>query len=122
MSSPYDGKLPPTGFDFRDPNTEQAMVRRLLTPHSKLNFVQRILQPGGLKLKQGEEDVTHKMAWATVDGRNVVFPTVVQQGDKLVDLGDGALDYALKTGEFIALPDGRSAEWLSRRYKALWGM
>ena len=89
------------------------------------NFVKRILQPKDYpKLDLGKGKVaTHKMAWGENEGKYHVFPTVVhdEKSNSLTDLGDRAFEHALKTGESIEASSPEEADWLSKRYKAVWG-
>ena len=100
-------------------------IMAVLAANYALNFVQRILHPQWYPVLDlgGGEIATHKMAWDYMDGKPVVFPTVVQKaaGADLVLLsGDDAFDYAASTGEFIAFEDDASAEWFSMNYKLVW--
>jgi hypothetical protein len=104
----------------------------LMNKYSNLNFVQRAQKNvGNIKLQQVNGDyATHKMAYSTNDeGENIMFPLVVQQGDRLVDFSQGvnmkdkiqrrtafdnARNYAIKSGEFIPIGnDNQFAEYFS---------
>lgn len=104
----------------------------LMKKYSNLNFVQRASKNmGSMRLSQDNGDyATHKMAYSTNEnGENIMFPMVVQQGDKLVDFTQGinmsdkvyrknafvnAKKYAEQTGEFIPIgKDNQFAEYFS---------
>lgn len=82
-----------------------------MTEHEEL---MQILLGGGKR-------ATHKMSWAEVDGKYIVFPTVLYDWKRLVDYGNAALDNVLKTGNFIEFDSPEKADWFSRRYKTVWG-
>jgi hypothetical protein len=94
----------------------------LLRQNKDKDFVNRILNPGiapaGIPW-EGDSTASHQMA-AEVDdkGNWYVFPTIVNRGGKLeaMPLYD-AMDYAIKTGEYIPMPDKESALDLSENYK-----
>ena len=94
----------------------------LLRQNKDKDFVNRILNPGiapaGIPW-EGDSTATHQMA-AEVDnnGNWYVFPTIVNRGGKLeaMPLYD-AMDDAMKTGEYIPMPNKESAINLSENYK-----
>jgi hypothetical protein len=94
----------------------------LLKQHKEKDFVNRILNPGiapaGIPWEGGSV-ASHQMA-AEVDenGNWYVFPTIVNQGGKLVSMPlYDAFDYARQTGEYIPMPDMDSAINFSENYK-----
>lgn len=97
----------------------------LLKANSKLNFVGRAIYLNkSPRVDNGDGTVsTHKMSWGEVDGKNIVFPTIVQdKKGELKELSlDDAFDYALDTGEYIEAPDSKTADYLSREYKNILG-
>lgn len=99
------------------------LIDKTLTDHSEKQFVQRILRPNDFPSLDlgGGAHASHRMAWAEVDGRNVVYPTVVQRGDELVELDeDTAIRHALQSGEFIEFGTPDEADFFSREYKRVW--
>lgn len=97
-----------------------------LEQHADKPFVQRILhrdQYPKLDLGNGQF-ATHKMSWAEVETQRgkkyVVFPTVLQEGNKLVDYGEKALPRVLKSGDFIEFDNPDAADRFSREYKSVW--
>jgi len=88
------------------------------------NFIQRIMYPQYFPVLENEDGSvsTHSMAWGEVDGKQVVFPTVIQTEDgglqRLED--ESALDHALRTGEFLEFDTPEEAGWVSENYKLLW--
>lgn len=109
------------------PQDDQSRIMGILNQNSDKNFVQRILKPEGkptLDLGKGNF-ATHKMAWSTVDGKPIVYPTVVQDKNtgKLKELSSkDAVQHALKNNEFIPMKDGKDAEWFSSNYKKVWSI
>ena len=95
-------------------------IDSVLNANKGLNFVQRIRNPSErLDLGNGEY-ATHRMAYDP--GTKRAYPTVVKQGNKLVQLdGDAAWDYADKTGEFIQFNTPQDAErFANNGYKIVW--
>lgn len=107
---------------------ETERIRRILKQNENKSFVQRILNPDGYpKLDLGDGDyATHKMAWSSVtkpDGKEAyrVYPTVLYDGEQLVDYGDKAYDEVLKTGNYIEFNNSKDADWFSKNYKKAMG-
>jgi hypothetical protein len=98
-------------------------INSILNRHKGKNFVKRILDPGRfpfLKLPSGDV-ASHRMAWGEVDGKFVVFPTIVQEADTLREMEPKvALEHALNTKEFISFSDPKTADLFSRQYKKVW--
>lgn len=97
--------------------------KEYVPPNSSLNFEKRIRNPSQYpSLSEGEQSVTHKMAWDDFMGKFVAFPTVVQTPDgSLKDLGDAAYDYALRSGEYRQFKTAKEAEDYARGgYKNQW--
>ena len=64
------------------------------------------------------------MADSEVDGRFFAYPTIIQKADgSLEELSDAeALQYALRTGEFMEFPTQEEATAYSTNgYKSKWG-
>jgi len=111
----------------RPPETDETKIMRILQNNSNKNFVQRILKPEGKPVLElgGDNFATHKMSWATVDGKPIVYPNVIQDAKtgKLKELSTkDAIDHALKTGEFINAKNNKEAEWFSSNYKKVWNI
>lgn len=103
---------------------EVKKIQSILEDNKDKNFVKRILDPDKfptLDLGDGQH-ATHLMAWGETDGKNIVYPTVIQGEDgKLKQLGDDeAFDYALKSGEFIEFKTPKEADEFSKNYKKVW--
>lgn len=100
-------------------------INSILNVNAQKNFVQRILTPDQfptLDLGDGNY-ATHKMAWATVDGKPIVYPTIIYQAgmNQLVPLDENsALNYALQSGEYIPFDNTADADWFSKNYKKVW--
>lgn len=93
---------------------------------SKLQFEQRILKPskyGAIDNGDGSES-THRMAYAETDGKFVAYPTIVQDGKGLKQLGDReAYEYAMKKGEHRAFDSEDEAKsYAEGGYKKFWGL
>jgi hypothetical protein len=103
-----------------------AWLDRVVKANAQKNFVQRISDPGKWPTLDlgGGQSATHQMAWGTTDRGPVVYPTVVYdestRGLKRLE-AKAAFQHAMKTGEFIQMPDDRSADIFSKEYKRLWG-
>ena len=99
-------------------------ILKILKENRKKNFVKRILDPTLNYGKEAyadssDEPMTHYMT--TMD--NFVIPTVVDTGgSKLTHLKnyDDVWEHAMKTGEYIEMPDSASADWFSKNYKRYW--
>ena len=90
---------------------EEEEVSQHLKDNAHLNFVQRIFNPElTIELEKGRPS-THMMASAEVDGKEIVYPTIVErEPGKLTQLSDDeAIRYALKTGEYIEFKNAEEA-------------
>ena len=86
-------------------------VSQHLKDNAHLNFVQRIFNPElTIELEKGRPS-THMMASAEVDGKEIVYPTIVEiEPGKLKQLSSKeAIRYALKTGEYIEFDNVKEA-------------
>ena len=89
------------------------------------NFIRRVLAPGVHPVLPNENGSvsTHSMSYAEVDGRYIVYPTVIQPNGerelrRLED--DEAFDYAMRTGEYINFQDEAKAADYAKNYKKMW--
>lgn len=110
---------------MRGGKTDEAKIMDILNRNSDKNFVQRILHPEGkpvLDVGKGEI-ATHEMVWQNVEGKSVVFPTVIEDKTtgtlKKLSPKD-ALAHAMATNQFISAKDDKEAAWLSSNYKKIW--
>jgi hypothetical protein len=109
-------------FGKPEQQTQESPYIDLLRQNKSKDFVNRILNPSTspAPVQFDESNIaTHQMA-AEVDenGNWYVFPTIVNQGGKLVSMPlYDAFDYARKTGEYIPMPNMESAINLSENYK-----
>jgi hypothetical protein len=92
----------------------------------ELNFVQRYLYPTDQPFIQNQDGSvsTHRMASAEVDGKFIVYPTIVQnENNELVELNDDeAFNYAVEKGEFLEFAsDIEARQFAENGYKDLWG-
>lgn len=116
-----DGAVSGPSAEIDRTTVDEARAGSVLATNSHMNFIKRILDPELYPVIWNEDGSfsTHRMAWSEVDGAGIVYPTIVQEGGDLVELGsDEALDFAIRSGEFIRFDDPAEAEWFSRNYKA----
>jgi hypothetical protein len=87
-------------------------------------FIQRILNPEKYPRLDlgGGQYASHKMAWAEVEGKYTVFPTVQLDDGKLREFPwKKALKRAIESGNYINFDTPEMADWFSKRYKLAWG-
>ena len=107
--------------------SEYDDVMSILKANENKTFVKRILNKDAYPRLDlgGGQYASHKMSWGEIDTPNgkkyVVFPTVLYDGQKLVDYGDRAFDQVMKTGNYIEFDEPNKADWFSKRYKTVWG-
>jgi hypothetical protein len=110
---------------------EPLDVGAFLQEHRDKEFVKRILYKDKYPVIENDDGSvsTHRMAAEKMeDGRWIVFPTIVNAKEGLVNLPvreDGfpeeAWRYALQNQEYIEFEDGEEAQWFAKGgYKALW--
>lgn len=95
----------------------EAMSKVLTYRNRDLPWIKRVLEGSELKLDAGNGmDKTHRLGYAGVDDGYIVYPTIIQEGDKLKEFqtDDEAIDYAFanKTGMFV--PSRELAEYYSK--------
>lgn len=99
---------------------EQLRILEILEKNKDLGFVQRILHAvdyPSLPNRDGSES-THGMTWGELDGKFLVYPTVIFEEDQLMRLGpDTALGHALRSEDFIEFSSMEEAYEFSREYK-----
>ena len=89
-----------------------------------MNFVDRYRSPSSNPVIDNNNGTvsTHKMAWSSVDGKHLAYPTIAMIDGSLVDLGPQALDYAMYTGNFKAFDkEEEAAKYAYDGYKSQWG-
>jgi hypothetical protein len=103
----------------------QDPIAAKLAQHAEKPFVQRILRPDSYDplVLSGGDTASHMMAYSEVDGRHVVYPTVIQgeSGELRKFPFDTALDMALKSGNFIDFDTAEEADFFSKNYKRYFG-
>lgn len=91
----------------------QQGVNSVLEQHKNLNFVDRYLNPDKYPVIENKDGThsTHLMA----SSDNFVYPTIIQgEGGKLKKLSpQAAYKHAIETGEYIKMPDEKSARWMA---------
>lgn len=113
-------------MDIKDAAIQQSRVRQILSENLSKDFVKRVIQPGKyprINNPDGSHS-THLMAWTTVGEpgkeKYIVYPSIVhnRQTGRMTKLsGREAVEYAMKTGEYIEFDDASKAEWFSKNYK-----
>ena len=103
-----------------DPEFQRLM--QILKQNSDKTFVQRILRPDDFpKIYYEGGQATHRMSWGETEGKYVVFPTILWDGNNLKDYGDKAWDEVMKSGNYIEFDSADEADWFSKSYKGAWG-
>lgn len=104
---------------------EREKIIKIIEQNKNVPFVDRIINKDKYPtIKEGDYDVTHKMAWGESEGKYYVFPTVEMIGGKLVDLGAAGIDplkHALDSNNFISFDNAQDADSFSKNYKSYWG-
>jgi len=99
-------------------------VAKILEANKNKTFVQRILHKDKYPTLKNEDgsSSTHSMAWSEVDGKYIVYPTVLYGGgDKMKRFGDKeAVPLAMESGNYIEFDNPEQADWFSREYKSYW--
>lgn len=100
---------------------EAAAAQQILEANRNKNFVQRILNAGDWPVMQNPDGgySSHRMGSAEVDGKSIVFPTLVYDPstNALRQPADPVAE-AIKTGEYIEFQNPITADrFASDRYK-----
>jgi len=112
-------------------NNEVHYLINILNKHKDKNFVQRIMKPDAEMNPLLDEYAgpgthgTHLMSSGELpNGKGFAYPEIIQtQGGNLQRLGRReAMDYAVKTGEYIEFDTPQEAEWFGKNYKKVWGI
>ena len=106
------------------PKNDFDEVMKILIKHQDKDFVRRILDKDNSPVLKNKDNTisTHSMAWGESDGRYFVYPTVQREGDKLKRYDDKeAWNRAMDQKEYIEVSSPEEADWLSKKYKAVWG-
>ena len=105
-------------------STRGQDIANILEANKDKGFIQRILNKDKcpvLPNKDGSSS-THSMAWSEVDGKFIVYPTVLygKKGKlKRFDARD-ALPLVMESGNFIEFDTPDQADWFSKEYKSYW--
>lgn len=89
---------------------------QILKENEGKNFVQRILRSKDFPVRQNPDGTssTHLMGSSEVDGKNIVYPTLVyDQNKKELFTPDDPVRHALTSGEYISFNDPEEAEKFS---------
>jgi len=102
---------------------EYSKVMGALTKNKDKSFVKRVLDPDAYPVIENDDGShsTHKMAYSEVNGKYVVYPTILYNGKELKEYKPNeALDHVMKTGNYIEFDTEKEADWFSQKYKAIW--
>ncbi len=103
---------------------EVAYIRQILEANKSKTFVDRILNKDKyptLDLGDGNY-ATHKMAWAQVGDKYVVYPTVLWDGKQVKEYSpQDAWNHVKTSGNYIEFDSPQEADWFSQNYKNVWG-
>lgn len=100
-----------------------------LIDKSDADFVSRLKDENRVTIPDWEgkgETATHKLSYAEVDGKYIVYPLVQNIDGKLYDFSDPqygmdngwqAFDSALYAGDYVELPSKANARWFTESYK-----
>lgn len=100
-------------------------MKSIIEKNKDKNFVDRIKNVDkypDLDLGNGWK-ATHKMSYAEVAGKYLVYPNVVYvpTTNSLMELKPkDAFDWAVKNNEFIKFDSQKEADYFSKNYKKLW--
>lgn len=100
-------------------------AQQWIPENTKLEFEKRVLNPSSVSPLQNEDGSysTHRMAWGDSDGKFFSYPTIINNGGKLIQLDDAtAWSHAMETGEYRMFNTPEDAEaYSSGGYKNSWG-
>ena len=101
---------------------DQLKILEILNENKGKDFVNRILNAVSfptLPNRDGSES-THGMMFSEVDGKYIVYPSVVYDEEVMARLGpDTALGRALRTEDFVEFDTIQDAYEFSKEYKKL---
>jgi hypothetical protein len=106
--------------------SDKDRINSILNKNSSLNFVQRILNPNIFPVQDNQDGSysTHLMGYSKVGKEYLAYPTIIQRPDtgELHNFGEhqAAIEYALKTGEYIPFGNQEEADWFTQNYKSIW--
>ncbi len=107
---------PPRKKGYDSYKDYKMLTDMLLQSNKDKDFVKRIINPNSIASLDRGNGVTstHSMRHDVDEtGQWYVYPSVVNQNGKLVDLGDKAFNYAKENNEYIKVNDPKLAEWIS---------
>lgn len=97
-------------------------IGKILDQNRGKDFVERIINPWDSPHIQNDDGSrsSHRMAWGETDGKYVVYPLIMRDGDKLTNYEDNAWAEAYKRKEYIEFDNAEDAAWFSTEYKQAW--
>lgn len=129
MRTIYDegGDIKPAVVDADYPRMKETLD---LVNSSDANFVSRLKDANRRTIPDWEVKgnvATHKLGWTTMDGKAYVYPLVQEIDGELYDFTDpkygfddydkAAIEHALSTGDYVAMPKESDARWFTESYK-----
>lgn len=129
MRTIYDegGDIKPAVVNADYPRMKETLD---LVNSSDANFVSRLKDANRRTIPDWEVKgnvATHKLGWTTMDGKAYVYPLVQEIDGELYDFTDpkygfddydkAAIDHALSTGDYVAMPKESDARWFTESYK-----
>lgn len=99
-------------------------IKKILENNKDKGFVKRILSPKDYPVLDNKDGSTstHSMSWSEVDGKYIVFPTVLYNDKGQLNRFDPniALELSLDSGNFIEFDAPEKADFFSKEYKQAW--
>ena len=101
---------------------DRERIGKVLDKNRGKDFIERIINPWDSPVLENEDGSrsSHKMAWGESEGKYYVYPTVLRDGESLVDYGDEAWPEAFSRDEYIEFDNADDASWFSTEYKKVW--
>jgi hypothetical protein len=90
-----------------------ALMKAILAANKEKNFVQRITNAGDWPVQRNPDGSysSHRMGSSEVDGRNIVYPTLVYDpSTNSLKQPSDPVRQAISTGEYIEFPNSTAAE------------
>lgn len=106
----------PDEMPIKAPSSQPSDLVKLIY-NSNANFAKRLVDPYRKVLNLGEGEIgTHKLSYATGDGKVFVYPQIQEINGELVDLSSDwkkAWDQAIKNKDYVEFPSVEDADWFT---------